>query len=223
MTLHLIAGKRWTGSCTLALRAIQASGHAAVAVVESTKVAARMRRAGVQAEVLSMSGLLGALHLSRLLRLRRPAQIVLHSSALQAKALQAIKLACLDLNADMAVRPQVLPPVEVDVDPDSKLLLWVGYITADCGLRPLIEALKTRPEYRLRVIGEGEAKIVGPLLRIAKNPVLAGRIEWVGEQENVFAHFHGASAGIITCPNPMDTVAALEFKAAKLPILTQLP
>ncbi len=221
MILHLIAGKRWSGNCSLALHAAQMSGGTVVA--EADKVVARMRRAGIQAERLNMSGLFGALNLSRLLRLRQPARVIIHSPSLQGKVAQAIKLANVATAVEVAARPEALPAVKVDIAPDSGLLVWLGYITPECGLRGLIEALKTRPEYRLRVIGEGEAKTVGPLLRIAKNPLLEGRIEWMGEQENVFDHFNGASAGIITYPTPMATVAALEFQAANLPILTQLP
>lgn len=215
--LHIFAGKRWSGDATLALHAARSTGG----IVATEGPAERLKEAGIaDVRQLNLSGLFGALNLSRLLRLCKPETLVVHSPKLMDKAHQAVKLAEMTIAVEEGSRKLNLPANPVQRG--ENLLVWVGYITPECGLRGLIEALKERPELRLRVIGNGEAKTVGPLLRIASNPLLKERIEWLGEKTDIFPHLHGSSAAIITCPNPESTIVYQEFLAAGLPVITSI-
>lgn len=216
--LHCFAGKRWSGDATSALNSALKSGGM-VLTEAGEKAEARLRKAGVDdVRLLGMSGLFGALNLSRMLRIVRPAEVRVHSESLLHKVSQAVSLAQVDVKVvDMTSEielPEVTPAQKGDK------LLWIGYITKDCGLRALLEALETVPEVKLRIVGEGEAKFVGPLLNMAKSHRLKGRIEWVGEQENVYEWMNGCRAGVITCANPQSKVVYKEYFRAGLPVIS---
>ncbi|MDE7110688.1 MAG: glycosyltransferase [Muribaculaceae bacterium] len=218
--LHCFAGKRWSGDATSALNsAIRSGGIVLTEAGERAEL--RLRRAGIaDVRPLSMSGMFGALNLSRMLRIVRPAAVHVHSVSLLPKVRQAVGLSKLpveiiDRSADI-VLPEEVPPVD-----KGDKLLWIGYITTDCGLRLLLEAMKSLPpEVTLRVVGEGEAKVVGPLLNLAKTPWLRGRVEWTGEREDVYEMMNGCCAGVITSANPESKVVYHELIRAGLPVIS---
>ena len=213
--IHCFAGKRWSGDATSTLNSALLSGGA-VLTEAGDKVAARLHHAGVSdVRQLNMSGLFGALNLSRMFRIIEPNIVRVHSASLLKKVSQAVSLAELpieieDLSSEIVV---------FDVNPVKKgeKLIWIGYITKDCGLRSLLEAMKLLPDENLRIVGEGEAKYVGPLLNLAKSPELRGRIEWTGEQTDVYAMMEDCKAGVITSSTPERKVVSREFTVAGLP------
>ena len=217
--LHCFAGKRWSGDATSALNsALKAGG---IVVTEGDEdLERRLNRAGISdVRRLNMSGLFGALRLSRLLRLTNPDEVVIYSSALIPKMRQAISLAKMPQVEIKDLSDKIFLP-EVKPVKQGNSLIWIGYITKHCGLRTLLEVLKEIPEVGLKVVGEGEAKIVSPLLKLSKTPELRGRIDWRGEQEDVYSEMNGCLAGIVTSENPQGKLVYHEFKNAGVPVIT---
>ena len=216
--IHCFAGKRWSGDATSALNSALLSGGV-VLTEAGDNAAARFRKAGVSdVRQLNMSGLFGSLNLSRMLRIVNPDIVRVHSASLLKKVNQAVSLAELQIKVEDLSSEIVVP----DAKPAKKgdKLIWIGYITKDCGLRSLLEAMKALPDETLRIVGEGEAKNVSPLLNLAKSPELRGRIEWTGEQVDVFAMMDGCKVGVITSSNPESKVVSHEFAAAGLPYVS---
>ena len=216
--IHCFAGKRWSGDATSALNSALLSGGV-ILTEAGDKAVARLQHAGVSdVRQLNMSGLFGSLNLSRMFRIVGPEVVKVHSTSLLKKVKQAVSLAELPIKVEDVSLEIVVP----DVRPAEKgeKLIWIGYITKDCGLRSLLEAMKSLPDVTLRIVGEGEAKNVSPLLNMAKSPELRGRIEWTGEQTDVFAMMDGCKAGVITSSNPEKKVVSREFTAAGLPYVS---
>lgn len=216
--IHCFAGKRWSGDATSTLNSALLSGGV-VLTEGGDKAVSRLRHAGISdVRQLNMSGLFGSLNLSRMFRIIAPDAVKVHSASLLKKVTQAVSLAELPIKVEDLSSKIVVP----DVKParKGKKLIWIGYITKDCGLRSLLEAMKSLPDETLRIVGEGEAKNVSPLLNLAKLPELRGRIEWMGEQTNVFAMMDDCKAGIITSSNPENKVVSREFIAAGLPYIS---
>lgn len=217
--LHCFAGKRWSGDATSALNSALTSGGI-VLTEGDEEIEQRLRRSGIEdVRRLNMSGIFGSLNLSRILRLTMPDEVFVYSSEVLSKFNQALSLAKM---------PQVkiidksmeycLPDVE-PIETSGVAMIWIGYITKECGLRSLLEAMKEIPEPRLKVVGVGEAKIVSPLLKLSRSQELSGRIEWVGEKDDVFAEMKGCKLGIITSANPQNKMIYHEFRKANLPVI----
>lgn len=217
--LHCFAGKRWSGDATSALNSALNSGG--IVITEGDEeIEQRFRRSGVEdVRRLNMSGLFGSLNLSRILRLTMPEQVLVYSSALLPKLHQAVALAKMPDVEIVDLSSQVFLP-EVKPADQGNSLIWIGYITENCGLRSLLEALKDIPDVKLKVVGVGKAKIVSPMLKYSKIPALHGRVDWVGEKENVFAEMNGCKAGVITSDRPQEKVVFYELKRAGLPIIS---
>lgn len=218
-TLHCFSGKRWSGDATSALNSALTRGGT-VMTEGSEEIEQRLLRAGIKdVRRLNMSGLFGSLNLSRILRLTKPEEVYVYSAELLSKLHQAVSLAkmpqvkIIDFSNEFCL-PGV-EPIQVSGD----MLIWIGYITKDCGLRSLLEALNDIPNVKLKVVGVGEARIVSPLLKLSKTPGLKDRIEWVGEKDDVFAEMNGCRAGIITSANPQGKMVFHEFTLAGLPII----
>ncbi len=215
--LHCFAGKRWSGDATSALNSAVAQGG--IVLTEGDEnVQERFRRNGIKdVRRLNMSGWFGALNLSRMIRISHPSEILVYSKSLLPKVEQALSLAKMYLRVEDMTDKICVPKVNF-VDIGDKLI-WIGYITENCGLRALLEALKEMPGRRLKVVGVGEAKVVSPLLKLAKTPQLAGRVEWVGEKEDVYREMIGCRAGVITSTNPREKVVFEEYANAGLPVI----
>lgn len=216
--IHCFAGKRWSGDATSALNCALRSGGV-VLTEAGDKAVTRMRQAGIKdVRQLNMSGLFGSLNLSRMFRIVSPEIVRVHSVSLLKKVNQAVSLAELPIKIEDLSAEIVIP----DVEPVKKgvKIIWIGYITKDCGLRSLLEAMKSLPNETLRIVGEGEAKVVSPLLNLSKSPQLRGRIEWTGEQTDVFTMMEGCKVGVITSTDPENKVVSHEFTAAGLPYIS---
>ncbi len=216
--IHCFAGKRWSGDATSALNSALLSGGI-VLTEAGDNAAARLHRAGIKdVRQLNMSGLFGSLNLSRMFRIVSPDVVKVHSASLLKKVKQAVSLAELQIRVEDLSSEIVVPDVK-PVEKGEKLI-WIGYITKECGLRSLLEAMKSLPDVSLKIVGEGEAKHVSPLLNMAKSPDLRGRVEWTGEQTDVYAMMNGCKAGVITSSNPESKVVSHEFGAAGLPYVS---
>lgn len=215
--LHCFAGKRWSGDATSALNSALKLGGA-VLTEGSEDIVDRLHRSGIKdVRRLGMSGWFGALNLSRMLRLASPDIVYVYSPQILTKVNQAVALAKLPVKVEDYSGKVCLPKVSF-VELGEKLI-WIGYITADCGLRVLLETIKDIPALKLRVVGVGEAKVVGPLLNMSKSPQLRSRVEWAGEKDNVYEQMNGCRAGVITSDNPEKKVVYEEYANAGLPVI----
>lgn len=219
----------WTGASTLALHAARSCGSGAVVITAGdAEMAGRIEASGVTAIRCPMEGWFGSLNLSRALRSLSgdSFKVVVHSPKIMPTVENALKL--VGRKEPMTLcRPEpvgAFPAVEVERPaPDAApLLMWLGNITPDCGLHNLIEYLSTRRDeaWSLRVVGQGKARVVSPLLKRTKALGIADRIEWVGYSANPYERMNGVSAGIVTVASGSDSVVAREFRAASIPVIT---
>lgn len=216
--LHCFAGKRWSGDATSALNAALIHGGA-VLTEGDEHIEDRLHRGGVKdVRRFNMSGIFGSLNLSRILRIAQPEIVYVYSASLLPKINQALSLSKQSVEIRDCSGSVVLPGVKF-VELGEKLI-WIGYITKECGLGLLLEALKDIPGMKVKVVGVGEAKYVGPLLNLSKTPQLKGRVEWVGEKYDVFKEMTGCRAGVITSANPQSKVVYEEYARAGLPVIS---
>ena len=217
----------WSGASTTALLCAKASEGAILLSAGNADLRRRMERAGVIPVVCPMSGWFASLGISRVLRhLPGPEfEIYLHSPQVRHAFEGALRL--VGRPEPMRLMPDCPMPYfpEVEVShPElggEPLLMWLGNITPDCNLRQVIEDLGARVDkpWRLRVVGQGEAKTVSPILKRTKALGIADRIEWVGLSENPYGQMNGVSAGIVA---DKESVVAREFAAARIPVITNL-
>lgn len=221
----------WTGDSTLALHAARRSGPGAVIITAGdAAIVRRIEAAGVTALRCPMGRLFGSLNLSRVLRRLHgdSFRVFVHSPRILPMTEGALKLVGRPEPMTLCETPDVdaLPPVEVQrPGPDAEpLLMWLGNITPDCGLRELIEELAKSADkpWRLRVVGEGAARVASPILKRTRALDIADRIEWIGYSSNPYEHMSGVSAGIVTNSKGLRSVAAMEFRAASVPVFTNL-
>lgn len=226
--IHLTADTDvWTGASTTALLAARVADDAVVISAGDDAIVGRMEKGGVKVITCPMGGFLGALNLSRALRHveGRAFEIYVHSPAALKTVEGALKL--VGRLESMILRPGIppveFPPVEVaHPGPEAEpLIMWLGNITEKCGLRELVEELggMAAKQWRLRVVGQGKARVVSPILKRAKALGIDGRIEWVGYSADPYRQMEGVSAAIVA---GRDSVVAREFAAASIPVYTKL-
>lgn len=230
--VHITADSEcWTGDSTLALHAAKCSGPDSVVITAgNADMVRRIEAAGVTAVRCPMGGMFASLNLSRALRRLQGDEfrVYVHSQKVKSAVESALKL--VGRREPMSLgEPDVvtsLPAVEVErpAEGAEPLLMWLGNITADCGLRELIEELgrQASKSWRLRVVGQGKAKVVSPVLKRTKALGIADRIEWTGYSSNPYEQMRGVSVGIVTNPKGLESVAAMEFAAASVPVITNL-
>lgn len=218
----------WTGCSTCALNCASAADDAVVVCgFSDARFTVRFEKAGLTAYKCNTGGMFGALNLSRVLR-HIPGNefvVILHSPDSLKTVESALKLVGRPEPMTLADCTSVpFPPVDVEhpANDAEPLLMWLGNITADCGLEPLIACLASMAEkpWRLRVVGEGKAKVVTPILRRCRKLGVDKRIEWVGYSPDPYAQMNGVSLGVVT--NGADSIVAREFAAASIPIITNL-
>lgn len=225
--IHITADKdTWTGASTTALLAAGQAESGVVVSAGCDELLQRIRKAGVEPVSCPMRGFLASLNLSRALR-HIPGEsfeIYVHSPEILKTVESALRLVGrpepMTLHRERPM-PE-FPPVEVERAQEGELLImWLGNITPGCGLRELIDQLGTEAEkpWRLRVVGQGMAKVVSPILKRTKALDIADRIEWVGYSDNPYKQMDGVSAAIV---NNTDGVVAREFAAASIPVYTSL-
>lgn len=228
--LHLTADRDvWSGASSRALYAAAATSSPAMVLTAMTD-AGMLRRyddAAVDRIYCKSTGLFAALNLSRVLR-RIPGdafRLYVHSPEALSSVEYALKLVGRDEPFALVAHPDepILPPVEVKhpAANAAPLLMWLGNITPDCGLRELIDRLgeSVDKHWQLRVVGQGKAKHVTPIIRRTKALGIDKRVEWTGYSCNPFGMMDGVSVGIVTKPG---SFAAREFAAASIPILTDI-
>ncbi len=226
--IHITADSDfWTGASTLALLSAKQADDAVVITAGNSDMVRRIEASGIKAVQCAMNGMFGSLNLSRVLRHIEGSafKVYVHSPQIRATVESALRL--VGRKEPMTLiseNPEPkFPAVEVTAatESDSPLLMWLGNITNDCGLREVIEELgkKTNKAWQLRVVGQGKAKIVGPILKRAKALGIYERIQWVGYSPNPYEQMNGITAGIVKNPNG---VAAREFAAASIPTYTNL-
>lgn len=226
--IHITADKdTWTGATTTAAMCAAAADDAVVLSAGNDDILHRLHMSGVSTVACPMGGFLAALNLSRALR-HIPGEefeVYAHSPALFTTVESAIKLVgrrepfYLHHERPMPYFPKV--EVAKPAEGSQPLLMWLGNITEGCGLRTLIEDLGLNVEkpWRLRVVGQGRARTVSPLLKRTKALDISDRIEWVGYSENPYKHMDGVTAAIVS---DADSVVAREFAAASIPVYTKL-
>lgn len=226
--LHLTADTdTWTGASTTALLAARAAVRGVVVSAGSSDVIDRLRKGGVEVVSCPMSGFLASLNLSRVLRHidGDEFQLFIHSPKLTETVSGALRL--VGRKERMTLMPgrpmPEFPRVDVehpaaDAEP---LIMWLGNITPDSGLKDLIEQLGARADrpWRLRVVGQGKGRVVAPILNRAKALGINERIEWAGYSSNPYKQMNGVSAAIV---KDMESVVAREFAAASVPTYTNL-
>lgn len=226
--IHLTADTDvWTGASTTAQLSALAADSAVVISAGSDEVLNRLRRCGLEVVSCPMTGMLGALNLSRALRHVKGSEfeVYVHSLGFDAVVAGALKLVGRSEKMTLvASRPQpAFPPVEVirPLANAEPLIMWLGNITQNSGLAELIEQLGTRTDkpWRLRVVGQGRARVVSPILKRARSLGIDSRIEWVGYSANPYEQMNGVSAAIVGNER---SVVAREFEAASIPVFTNL-
>lgn len=217
----------WTGASTTAQLCAKMAEQAVVISAGSDEVVRRLERGGATVVRCPMGGLLASLSLSRALRHIDGSsfEIYVHSPGAERVVSGALKL--VGRSEPMTIhtaRPMhVFPPVEVNhpAPGGEPLIMWLGNITEKCGLPELIEELggnADRP-WRLRVVGQGKARVVSPILNRARSLRINDRIEWAGYSENPYGLMDGVSAAIVA---DRASVVAREFAAASVPVFTKL-
>jgi glycosyltransferase involved in cell wall biosynthesis len=95
-----------------------------------------------------------------------------------------------------AIRRAPSTPAEPAEPP---IIAFVGRIVPGKGLDVLIDALAliTDRQWRLRIIGEGEASAVTPLIRRVRKHEIEDRVEWLGYVDDVAAALKGCSIGVL--------------------------
>lgn len=226
--IHITADSDcWTGASTLALLAAQQAENAVVITAGDGDMVRRIEASGVKAIQCSASGIFGSLNLSRALRRVKGSEfkVYVYSPQVRPAVESALKLVGRkEPMTLMAENPNPeFPSVKVDAPEEGAvpLLMWLGNITESCGLSELIEELgrKVHKPWRLRVVGQGRAKIVSPILKRAKSLGINDRIDWVGYSANPYEQMHGVNAGIV---KDLQCVSAREFAAASIPTYTNL-
>lgn len=225
--VHITADKDvWTGASTTALLcARQAPAEGIVISAGNDEILQRLRKGGIRVISCPMGGPFASLNLSRALRHIEGTEFTVYvHSPEKVKAVEsAIKLT--GRSEPMTLQPRVMPQFPaVEVAPpaaDGCLIMWLGNITESCGLRELIDDLgrNADKQWRLRVVGQGKASVVTPILKRTKALEIADRIEWVGYSDNPYRHMAGVSAAIV---KDRDSVVAREFAAAAIPVFTKL-
>lgn len=221
--IHITADKEvWTGASTIALLCAQQATNGVVISAGDEDIIQRFRRNGLEPVRCPMSGLLASLHLSRALRhiAGDAFEVYIHSSEIIKSVESAVKLVGRKEPIKLKNRKMPVFPQHEVIRGDN-LIMWLGNITDDCGLKELIEdfAKLTESKWRLRVVGQGKATIVTPILKRAKALDIFDRIEWIGYSENPYEHMNGVAAAIV---KDKDSIAAREFSAASIPTYTQL-
>ncbi len=226
--IHITADSDcWTGASTLALLAAKQAQRAIVITAGNNDMVRRIEAANVFAIQCPMGKAFGALNLSRVLRRIEGDEfnVYVHSPNVRILVENALKLVgrAEPINFIAKNPNPKFPKVEVEQpgEEETPLLMWLGNITENCGLLELINELgrKSDKEWRLRVVGQGKAKIVSPILKRAKSLGINHRIEWIGYSDNPYEQMNGVSAAIV---NNQHSVAAREFAAASIPTYTNL-
>ena len=218
----------WTGASTTALLCARAAGSAVVLSAGSDDVVRRLEKGGATVVRCPMGGFLASLNLSRALRHIEGSAFEVYVHSPEARPTVAGALRLVGRSEPMTLvagRPMPdFPPVEVSrpASGGEPLIMWLGNITDKCGLREIIDELGSdfadRP-WRLRVVGQGKARAVTPILNRARSLRINDRIEWAGYSDNPYALMGGVSAAIVADP---ESVVAREFAAASVPVFTKL-
>jgi hypothetical protein len=229
LQIHIAANKQWGGAETRALIAAKQSPLAAVVVTAATDAAAvqRFRSAGIFTYRAKLSGMFAAITLSRIFRnavssAEQPLEIHLHSPQVEDKVKMALKLT--GQQATMVSLPDVeFPAVELNRSEERRkpMLMWCGRITPACGLSELLEVLAAEElnGWHLKVVGEGEARTVSPLLHRARALGISQRIDWRGWCEDVYAEMADVDCAVVTRPDAQQRNVYKEFEAAGVPII----
>lgn len=226
--VHICANRSWGGAESRALACALAApeGRAVVVCCDRKPLLDRISRAGVTAMPARFTGLFAGINLSRVLRHlpQGPCHIFIHSPEATSAIASALPLTGrndLKLSAE-APQPELPPhPVDPPAKGEAPLMMWLGRITADCGLPALIEALGrlTDKPWRLRIVGEGESRTVMPMVHRTRALGINDRIEWTGYTDCVYTPMNGVGLGIITRPDVDKHMAAKEFAAAGIPVV----
>ena len=226
--IHLTADTdTWTGASTTALLCARADADAIVFSAGCDAIVQRLEKGGAEVVRVPFGGWFAALNLSRALRhvAGDSFEIYVHSPSARKAAEGALKLVGRKEPVRlMDERPMPDFPAVAVAAPaagEEPLLMWLGNITAGCGLKELIEQLGSRADrpWRLRVVGQGPAKIVSPILQRSRALGIDRRIEWVGYSANPYEQMNGVSHGIVADPQ---SVVAREFAAAGIPVITNI-
>lgn len=221
--IHICGDKVWRGAETRAMLCAQAADSSVVVCADSKEVRSRFERAGIPVMTCSLTGAFAPLSLSRVLRHLPDGQCVVyvHSPELRTVVEKAIAIAG---RADVTLssdRPTlVYPSPELEKGPQNSFV-WVGRITPDCGLNRLIEAFARldAAEKSLKIIGQGDARDVMPLVNRTRALDISKMIEWTGYLPDIYPELNGAGRAVVTSPKGADSTVAAEFAAAGLPIV----
>lgn len=227
--VHITADRHfWTGASTLAALGASAAKRAVVVSAGDDDIRRRFLSRQLTVEPCGMRGPFASLNLARAMRRLPPSplKIFIHSPSVADKVARALELLGRQEPVTLAPAgdwPEFPRHTPRGADPSMPpTFLWVGNITDDCGLLPLLELMATHLErpWRLRVVGHGKGRTVGPILRRTRALGIAGRIDWRGYQTDPYGEMDDITAAILTHPRGPESVVAHEYNAASLKILT---
>lgn len=221
--IHICGDKVWRGAETRAMLCAQAADSSLVVCDDAKEVRSRFERAGIPVMTCSLSGAFAPLSLSRVMR-HLPdgkCEVFVHSPELRPAVEKALKIAG---RADIALSSE--PPTPAYPTPEVEKgshnsFVWVGRITPDCGLNRLIEAFARldAPSKSLRIIGQGDARHVMPLVNRTRALDINKMIEWTGYVADIYPRLNGAGRAVVTSAKGARSTVAAEFAAVGLPIL----
>ncbi len=220
--IHITADRDvWTGACTTALLCAQQAADGIVISAGDDGILQRLRNGHVPVYKCSMGGFLAALNLSRVLRHIPGTEFDVYVHSLDKLHVVKSALELIGRDEPIHLRGRKLPSFPKIEVAKGDTIVWLGNITKNCGLKELVEDLGQNADkpWQLRVIGQGKAQIVSPILKRTKALGIANRIEWVGYSEHPYKHMNGAKAAIVTSAN---SIVAHEFAAASIPVYTKL-
>lgn len=225
---HICGNRTWCGDESRALAAALQSGPGSVVITAAGADAARrVAAAGVTAAQASMRGLFATIRLSRIIR-HLPAdchRVGVHTPALLATVRRAVEMSGrADMEVTLPDRHSLQWPVVADspVADAAGPWLWMGTITADCGLDLLIEAVGRleRPVPGIRVVGQGVPRVVMPLVKRTRALGVDRLFDWRGYSPTPFDQMRGCSCAIVTRRvDPDSHSVCCECRAAGVPVV----
>lgn len=217
--IHICGDKVWRGAETRAMLCAQAADKSMVVCADSREVRTRFEGAGIPLMTCTLSGAFAPLSLSRVLRHLPDGECIVyvHSQELITVVEKALAIAGRG-NVTLAAQAPSPSFPSPDIEKGAEnAFVWVGRITPDSGLDRAIEAFArfNCPEKSLKIIGQGDARDVMPLVNRTRALGINDKVRWTGYIPDIYPELNGAGRAIVTSGH---TVAA-EFEAVGLPVI----
>lgn len=217
--IHICSDKVWRGAETRAMLCALAAESAMVVCADSKQVRSRFDAAGIKLMTCSLSGAFAPLSLSRVLRHLPDGEcsVFVHSPETIPVAEKALKIAGRsDLRLIRNAPKPSYPSPKIEKGPENAFV-WVGRITPNSGLDRLIEAFARyeAPDKSLKIIGQGDARDVMPMVNRTRALSIADKVQWTGYLPDIYPELNGIGRAVVTS----GSTATAEFTAVGLPII----